>query len=87
MDRTVLENLLFVLGATGWKDRSLMEKRATDVLQLVAKDLNADGITAKVLGRQKHLYSVYQKMVIRGRDFNEIYDLVGIDILNSLVFE
>jgi GTP diphosphokinase / guanosine-3',5'-bis(diphosphate) 3'-diphosphatase len=53
----------------------------TEVLELVAKDLNADGITAKVLGRQKHLYSVYQKMVIRGRDFNEIYDLVGIRVL------
>ena len=33
------------------------------------------------MGRQKHLYSVYQKMVIRGRDFNEIYDLVGIRVL------
>jgi guanosine-3',5'-bis(diphosphate) 3'-pyrophosphohydrolase len=43
--------------------------------------LEADGITAKVLGRQKHLYSVYQKMVVRGRDFNEIYDLVGIRVL------
>lgn len=57
------------------------EAMTGEVLQLVAKDLNADGITAKVLGRQKHLYSVYQKMVIRGRDFNEIYDLVGIRVL------
>ena len=57
------------------------EAMTAEVLDLVAKDLNADGITAKVLGRQKHLYSVYQKMVIRGRDFNEIYDLVGIRVL------
>ena len=57
------------------------EKMTTEVLELVQSDLLADGITAKVMGRQKHLYSVYQKMVIRGRDFNEIYDLVGIRVL------
>lgn len=57
------------------------EAMTSEVLGLVEKDLLADGISAKVLGRQKHLYSVYQKMVIRGRDFNEIYDLVGIRVL------
>jgi GTP diphosphokinase / guanosine-3',5'-bis(diphosphate) 3'-diphosphatase len=57
------------------------EKMTTEVLESVQSDLLADGITAKVMGRQKHLYSVYQKMVIRGRDFNEIYDLVGIRVL------
>jgi len=30
MDRTVLQNLLFVMGATGWKDKALMEKRAKE---------------------------------------------------------
>lgn len=57
------------------------EAMTSEVLELVQRDLEADGITAKVLGRQKHLYSVYQKMVVRGRDFNEIYDLVGIRVL------
>ena len=28
-------------------------------------------------GRPKHYYSIYQKMVVRGRDFADIYDLVG----------
>ena len=32
-------------------------------------------------GRPKHYYSVYQKMIVRGRDFDEIYDLVGVRIL------
>ncbi len=32
-------------------------------------------------GRPKHYYSVYQKMIVRGRDFNDIYDLVGVRIL------
>ena len=56
-------------------------KLTTEVVELVEGDLAADGITAKVQGRQKHFYSVYQKMVVRGRDFNEIYDLVGIRVL------
>ncbi len=34
-DRTVGENLLFVMGATGWTDKHLMNKRALEVLQLV----------------------------------------------------
>ncbi|MEI8222586.1 MAG: bifunctional (p)ppGpp synthetase/guanosine-3',5'-bis(diphosphate) 3'-pyrophosphohydrolase [Actinomycetes bacterium] len=57
------------------------EKLTTSVIDAVVGDLAADGIVAKVTGRQKHYYSVYQKMVVRGRDFNEIYDLVGIRVL------
>ena len=34
-----------------------------------------------VTGRPKHYYSIYQKMIVRGRDFSDIYDLVGIRIL------
>ena len=32
-------------------------------------------------GRPKHYYSVYQKMIVRGRDFADIYDLVGVRVL------
>jgi cell division transport system ATP-binding protein len=34
-DRTVGDNLMFVMGATGWKNKNLMKKRAVEVLQLV----------------------------------------------------
>ncbi|MBM3655525.1 MAG: bifunctional (p)ppGpp synthetase/guanosine-3',5'-bis(diphosphate) 3'-pyrophosphohydrolase [Actinobacteria bacterium] len=57
------------------------EKLTNQVIALVEQDLAAESIAAKVMGRQKHLYSVYQKMVIRGREFNDIYDLVGIRVL------
>ncbi|CAB4941638.1 MAG: RelA/SpoT family protein [Actinobacteria bacterium] len=53
----------------------------TEVIELVQSDLASDQIDATVTGRQKHFYSVYQKMVVRGRDFNDIYDLVGIRVL------
>lgn len=52
-----------------------------EVIEVVEQDLIADHINATVTGRQKHYYSVYQKMVVRGRDFNDIYDLVGIRVL------
>jgi len=64
------------------QERSPSRTKLTDeVVQAIQSDLALDGIDAKVTGRQKHFYSVYQKMVVRGRDFSEIYDLVGIRVL------
>jgi guanosine-3',5'-bis(diphosphate) 3'-pyrophosphohydrolase len=52
-----------------------------EVISTVESDLAADSIVATVTGRKKHFFSVYQKMVVRGREFNDIYDLVGIRVL------
>ena len=57
------------------------EALSEEVIASVREDLLRDGIEATVTGRQKHFFSVYQKMVVRGRDFNDIYDLVGIRVL------
>ena len=51
------------------------------VIESVKADLGESKIEATVTGRPKHYYSVYQKMIVRGRDFADIYDLVGIRIL------
>ncbi len=51
------------------------------VVDQVQADLKAAKIRATVTGRPKHYYSIYQKMVVRGRDFQEIYDLVGLRVL------
>ena len=51
------------------------------VLASINQDLKDSKIRAKVDGRPKQYYSIYQKMVVRGREFDEIYDLVGIRIL------
>ncbi|CAN2202162.1 SpoT Guanosine polyphosphate pyrophosphohydrolases/synthetases [Candidatus Nanopelagicaceae bacterium] len=53
----------------------------SEVIDAVEEDLAKDQIESTVTGRKKHFYSVYQKMVVRGRDFNDIYDLVGIRVL------
>jgi GTP pyrophosphokinase len=47
----------------------------------IRQKLKELGVKADVEGRPKHLYSIYEKMVIRGKEFEEIYDLVGIRIL------
>ncbi len=51
------------------------------VINQVETDLRSAKIKARVTGRPKHYYSIYQKMIHGGRDFAEIYDLVGIRIL------
>ena len=43
------------------------------------------GIGAEVTGRPKHLWSIYEKMVLKNREFNDIYDLVGIRIVTENV--
>ena len=43
------------------------------------------GIGAEVTGRPKHLWSIYEKMVLKNRDFNDIYDLVGIRVITESV--
>ena len=51
------------------------------VIEQVSGDLRGAKIKATVTGRPKHYYSIYQKMIVRGRDFADIYDLVGIRVL------
>jgi GTP pyrophosphokinase len=55
-------------------------RRIKDLTETLRQKLKELGIKADVDGRPKHLYSIYEKMVIRGKDFEEIYDLVGIRI-------
>jgi GTP pyrophosphokinase len=55
------------------------------VTQRVQNDLRTAKIKADTDGRPKHLYSIYQKMISRSREFAEIYDLVGVRILVDTV--
>ncbi len=66
---------------------SLVEKRRGERQQYVEGVLEAArvrireaGLKAEVGGRPKHLYSIYEKMVVGGKEFNEIYDLAGIRV-------
>ncbi|MDH2444314.1 bifunctional (p)ppGpp synthetase/guanosine-3',5'-bis(diphosphate) 3'-pyrophosphohydrolase [Amnibacterium sp. CER49] len=57
------------------------EEFVADVISQVTEDLRAARIKGKVMGRPKQYYSIYQKMIVRGREFEEIYDLTGIRVI------
>ncbi|HET7929386.1 MAG TPA: bifunctional (p)ppGpp synthetase/guanosine-3',5'-bis(diphosphate) 3'-pyrophosphohydrolase [Actinomycetota bacterium] len=66
---------------------SLVEKRRGErqqyvegVLESARARIRESGLKAEVEGRPKHLYSIYEKMVVGGKEFNEIYDLAGIRV-------
>jgi len=61
------------------------EEFVQEVIDAVTEDLKAAKIRGKVAGRPKQYYSIYQKMILRGREFDEIYDLVGIRVLVNSV--
>src|SRR3954464_8281422 len=52
-----------------------------EVINQVDADLREAKVKCTVTGRPKHYYSIYQKMIVGGREFSDIYDLVGIRIL------
>ncbi len=62
------------------RDRALKE-----ITTEIYNELKANGVKADVMGRPKHYWSIYQKMAVRGRDFAEIFDLVGIRVLVDTV--
>ncbi len=61
------------------------EKFLAMVRSEVEEALSEMKIKATITGRPKHYYSVYQKMIVRGRDLSDIYDLVGVRILVETV--
>ena len=56
------------------------DTQLAEVVEKVGNDLRSAKIKATVTGRPKHYYSIYQKMIVRGREFTDIYDLVGIRV-------
>ncbi|RZU61487.1 RelA/SpoT family protein [Zhihengliuella halotolerans] len=57
------------------------EKYLSTVRSRIGEDLQQAKIKATVTGRPKHYYSIYQKMVVRGKEFNDIHDLMGVRVL------
>ncbi len=57
------------------------EKHIASLRTVIEDHLREHRIRAEVTGRPKHYYSIYQKMVMRGKDFDEIHDLTGIRVL------
>ena len=52
-----------------------------EVMATLSAKLDEFGIKAEVRGRPKHLWSIYEKMVIGGKEFDDIFDLVGLRVI------
>ncbi|HWF20767.1 MAG TPA: bifunctional (p)ppGpp synthetase/guanosine-3',5'-bis(diphosphate) 3'-pyrophosphohydrolase [Acidimicrobiales bacterium] len=59
----------------------LRDEYLARVLVAVRERLHGSGINAEVTGRPKHLWSIYEKMVVRGKEFDDLYDLVGMRVI------
>ena len=51
----------------------------------IEEDLRVNRIKGTVTGRPKHYYSIYQKMIVRGKEFDDIYDLVAVRVIVDTV--
>jgi cell division transport system ATP-binding protein len=63
MDRTVIQNLYFVLGATGWTDKALIHKRALSVLQLVGVEQKANDFPHALSGGEQQRVSIARALL------------------------
>ncbi|HEY3373794.1 MAG TPA: bifunctional (p)ppGpp synthetase/guanosine-3',5'-bis(diphosphate) 3'-pyrophosphohydrolase [Candidatus Aquicultor sp.] len=60
--------------------RSEREEFLKTTISALKKELKSLIIEAEISGRPKHFYSIYEKMVKKGREFNEIYDLLALRV-------
>ncbi|HEV2593462.1 MAG TPA: bifunctional (p)ppGpp synthetase/guanosine-3',5'-bis(diphosphate) 3'-pyrophosphohydrolase, partial [Gaiellaceae bacterium] len=61
--------------------RTDREEHVREAALVLQKELDKVDIPAEISGRAKHFYSIYDKMVRKGREFNEIYDLTAMRVI------
>src|SRR5258707_5358966 len=61
--------------------RADREGHVAEAADVLARELEKVDVPADISGRAKHFYSIYDKMVKKGREFNEIYDLTAMRVI------
>lgn len=61
------------------------EADVESLINEISEELKAAGIQGEVKGRNKHLYSIYRKMIIQKKELDEIFDLLAVRILVASV--
>jgi GTP diphosphokinase / guanosine-3',5'-bis(diphosphate) 3'-diphosphatase len=61
--------------------RADREGHVAEAADVLARELDKVDIPAEISGRTKHFFSIYDKMVKKGREFNEIYDLTAMRVI------
>lgn len=62
-DRTVIMNLFFVMGATGWNDKKEMEKRAIELLQLVGLEKKVNSMAYALSGGEQQRLAIARALI------------------------
>ena len=63
------------------ESRAEREGYLDQIIEILRDEMEKVGIQAQIMGRPKHLYSIYQKMTKKGKGFSEIYDLIAVRII------
>jgi (p)ppGpp synthase/HD superfamily hydrolase len=61
------------------------EEYLAAVIQQLDGQLKSLNIRAEIIGRAKHYYSIYKKMVHYGKEFSDIFDVMGVRILTDSI--
>jgi GTP pyrophosphokinase len=69
------------------ESRGAREEYLERTIALLSTELARVRVEAKITGRPKHLYSIYQKMAQKGKDFSEIYDLIALRVIVETISE
>ncbi|MCX7845224.1 MAG: bifunctional (p)ppGpp synthetase/guanosine-3',5'-bis(diphosphate) 3'-pyrophosphohydrolase, partial [Dictyoglomaceae bacterium] len=67
--------------------RKKRENLIQKAIQVIKEELEKAQIKAEITGRPKHLYSIYQKMIKKGIEIEEMYDLLGVRIIVNTELE
>jgi len=59
------------------------ERHLAEVTRQLRERLSQVGIEAEVTARPKHVWSIYEKMVLRSKEFDAIYDILGVRIITE----
>ncbi len=83
--KTLMPDLYEELGIKVAKRKEESERDIGEVIAVITEKLKQISIEAKIRGRLKHSYSIYQKMVKQKIPFEQVYDVIGVRIITDTV--
>lgn len=67
--------------------RADRQKTIEEVIETLNRELKVDGVKGEVVGRVKHIYSIWRKMQRKGIQYEEVYDVRAVRVLVDKVSE
>ncbi|HEX8949191.1 MAG TPA: bifunctional (p)ppGpp synthetase/guanosine-3',5'-bis(diphosphate) 3'-pyrophosphohydrolase [Dissulfurispiraceae bacterium] len=83
--KTLMPDLFSDLEMKVAKRKEDQERYINEVKATISEKLSMAGIPAKIKGRIKHFYGIYQKMVKQKIPFEQVHDVIGLRIITDSV--